>query len=156
TAAGGVPAISTAEFPDLTSDTLQALLRQAGEGGQSTGWLVDYGLQRTDLKAWLAAISGIGPKLWALFAGKLDAALKQAGVKDGARLIVLPAGALGLLPLDLARDAAGGRSFAEAFNVTAIPSLEAYLAAARAAGKAGAPSLTEVINPTGDIRRLNL
>ena len=33
-------------------------------------------------KAWLAAIDGIGPKLWTLFAGKLDAALKQAGRQE--------------------------------------------------------------------------
>ena len=107
--------------------------------------------------AWLAAIDGIGPKLWTLFAGKLDAALKKAGVKKGARLIVLPTGALGLLPLELARDPArraGG--FAEAYNVTAIPSLEAYLAAARAAAKPGKPSLAEAVNPTGDDPEANL
>ena len=89
-------------------------------------------------------------------AGKLDAALKEAGVKDGTRLIVLPTGALGLLPLELARDPATGRSFANAYNVTAIPSLEAYLAAARAAAKAGKPSLAEAVNPTGDDPEANL
>jgi CHAT domain-containing protein len=156
TAAGGLPAISVAEIPELTSDTLRALLRQTNELGQSTGWLADYERQQTDPAAWLEAIRTIGPKLWTLFAGKLDAALKQAGVKDGARLIVLPSGALGLLPLELAGDPEGGRSFADAYNVTAIPSLEAYLAAARTAAKAGAPSLAEAINPTGDIPRLNL
>ena len=97
---------------------------------------MDYERQQTEPQAWLAAIGGIGPKLWTLFAGKLDAALKEAGVKNGTRLIVLPTGALGLLPLELARDPATGRSFADAYNVTAIPSLEAYLAAARAAAKA--------------------
>src|SRR5262249_60343497 len=62
----------------------------------------------------------------------------------------------GLLRLALARNPAAGRSFAEAYNATATPSLEAYLAAARTAAKAGAPSLAEAINPTGDIPRLNL
>ena len=156
TAADGVPSISVAEFPDLTSDALQALLRHTDAAGQASGWLVDYDRQQTAPQAWLAAIGGIGPKLWTLFAGKLDAALKQAGVKDGARLIVLPTGALGLLPLELARDPASGRSFADAYNVTAIPSLEAYLAAARTAAKAEAPSLAEAVNPTGDIPELSL
>ena len=156
TAAEGVPSISIAEFPDLTSDKLQALLRHTDEAGQTTGWFVDYARQQTAPTAWLAAIDGIGPKLWTLFAGKLDAALKQAGVKDGARLAVLPTGALGLLPLELARDPAAGRTFADAYNVTAIPSLEAYLAAARTAAKAEAPSLAEAVNPTGDDPELSL
>jgi CHAT domain-containing protein len=97
------------------------------------------------------AIEEIGPKLWSLFAGTLDAELKAAGVKDGARLIVLPQGALGLLPLDLARDPERGRSFAETYEITNIPSLEAYLAGARTAAKASAPSLAEAVNPTGDL-----
>ena len=93
----------------------------------------------------------------------LDAVRRQtrrgaetAGVKDGARLIVLPADALGLLPLELARDPASGRSFADAYNVTVIPSLEAYLAAARASAKGEGPSLAEAVNPTGDIPQLSL
>ncbi|MGB8869020.1 MAG: CHAT domain-containing protein, partial [Rhodomicrobium sp.] len=156
TAADGVPAISAVEFPDLTSGTLEALLRHTDKAGQASGWRVDYDRQQTDLNAWLSAIDGIGPKLWTLFAGKLDAALKQAGVKDGARLIVLPTGALGLLPLELARDPATARSFADAYNVTAIPSLQAYLAAARTAAKAEGPSLAEAVNPTGDDPELSL
>ncbi len=156
TAGDGGPVFSAAEFPGLTSSALGDLLRHTDKAGQTTGWRVDYDRQQTDLNAWLAAIDGIGPKLWTLFAGKLDAALKQAGVKDGARLIVLPTGALGLLPLETARDPATGRSFADAYNVTAIPSLEAYLAAARAAAKADWPSLAEAVNPTGDIPELSL
>jgi CHAT domain-containing protein len=156
TVADNIPAIAVTEFPELTSATLQALLRQTGEAGQASGWLVDYERQQTDPKAWRAAIEGIGPKLWTLFAGKLDGALKKAGVKDGARLIVLPTGALGFLPLELARDPVSGRSFAEAYNVTEVPSLEAYLAAARTAAKAGPPSLAEAVNPTGDIPGLGL
>ena len=69
---------------------------------------------------------------------------------------MLPTGALGLLPLELARNPASGRTFAEAYNVTAIPSLEAYLAAARATAKAEAPSLAEAVNPTGDDPELSL
>ncbi len=156
TAKEGVPSISVAELPGLTSDALKDLLRRTDKAGISSGWLVDYDRQQAEPQAWLAAIGGIGPKLWTLFAGKLDAALKQAGVKDGTRLIVLPTGALGLLPLELARNPATGRSFADAYNVTAIPSLEAYLAAARVSAKAEAPSLAEAVNPTGDIPKLSL
>ena len=150
TAADGVPSISVAEFPDLTSDELQALLRSTDAAGQASGWLVDYDRQQTAPKAWLAAIGGIGPKLWTLFAGKLDAALKQAGVKHGARLIVLPTGALGLLPLELARDPAGGRSFADAYNVTADPEPRSLSRRRPRRRQGGAPSLAEAVNPTGD------
>ena len=156
TAADGGPSISVAEFPGLTLDALKELLRHTDAAGQESGWLVDYDRQQTAPQAWLAAIDGIGPKLWALFAGKLDASLKQAGVKDGARLIVLPTGTLGLLPLELARDPAAGRTFADVYNVTAVPSLEAYFAAARTAAKAEGPSLAEAVNPTGDIPELSL
>jgi len=119
--------------------------------GASKGWLAAYNRQDDDWDAWQKAIAEIGPKLWSLFAGTLDAELKAAGVKDGARLIVLPQGALGLLPLELARDPASGRSFAEAYEVTNIPSLEAYLAATRTSAKASTPSLAEAVNPTGDL-----
>ena len=68
TATEGVPFLSVAEFPDLTSDKLQALLRHTDEAGQTTGWFVDYERQQTEPQAWLAAIGGIGPKLWTLFA----------------------------------------------------------------------------------------
>jgi CHAT domain-containing protein len=156
TAAEGVPVLSVAEFPNLTKSAFLAPVARVDEAGRIRGWLVDYDRQQTEPQAWLAAIDGIGPKLWTLFAGKLDAALKQAGVKDGARLIVLPTGALGLLPLELARDPATGRSFADAYNVTEIPSLEAYLAAARTAAKTGTPSLAEAVNPTGDDPELSL
>ena len=141
---------------DLTDEEwalIEPLIPPAMRGG---GKLPDYKRQDTAFSAWLAAIDGIGPKLWTLFAGQLDAALKQAGVKHGARLIVLPTGALGLLPLELARDPATGRSFADAYNVTEIPSLEAYLGAARAAAKADAPSLAAAVNPTGGDPELSL
>ena len=68
---------------------------------------------------------------------------------------MLPTGAPGLLPLELARDPVAGRGFAT-YNVTAIASLEAYLAAARTAAKAEGPSLAEAVNPTGDDPEANL
>ena len=130
--------------------------RQTDEAGRSTGWLAAYAHQDDDPEGWKQAIEEIGPKLWSLFAGALEAELKAAGVKDGARLIVLPQGALGLLPLELASDPASGRIFADAYEITSVPSLEAYLAAAGAAAKVSAPSLAEAVNPTGDDPLLTL
>ncbi len=151
TEADGAASIRAVELSGLTPDALKALLRETDKDGRSTGWLAAYEHQDGEPDVWQKTIAEIGPKLWSLFAGALDAELKAAGVKDGARLIVLPQGALGLLPLDLAHDPASGRSLAEAYEMTNIPSLEAYLAATRAAAMASTPSLAEAVNPTGDL-----
>ena len=74
---------------------------------------------------WLAAIDAIGPQLWTLFAGALDQALASAGVAPGARLIWLPTGALGLLPLGLATDPQSGRRLSDTYEIVYAPSLQA-------------------------------
>ncbi|MGO9543275.1 MAG: hypothetical protein ACLPPF_00555 [Rhodomicrobium sp.] len=47
TAVKGVPVISVAEFPDLTSGALEAMLRQTDNAGQTTGSRLDYDHQQT-------------------------------------------------------------------------------------------------------------
>ena len=52
-----------------------------------------------------------------------------AGVKPGARLIWLPTGALGILPLGLAQDPVSKRRFADDYEIVYAPSLEALATA---------------------------
>jgi tetratricopeptide (TPR) repeat protein len=93
---------------------------------------------------WLAAIDAMGPQLWTLFAGALDQALASSGVAPGARLIWLPTGALGLLPLGLATDPQSGRRLSDSYEIVYAPSLGA-LALAQGRIVAPAPPPTAVV-----------
>jgi CHAT domain-containing protein len=94
--------------------------------------------------------------LWTLFAGRLDAELQRLGVQSGGRLVWLPAGALGLLPLGLAREPTGRRQFVDAYEIVYAPSLEALGSASLQLAQAPAASLAETVNPTGNIPKLDL
>lgn len=153
------PSVSMLQVPDLTVAQLNVLMRGDGATGKSGGWLGAFKIQylpwqeqRARLAEWRDAIDGIGPDLWRLFAGRLDAELRRLGVKDGAPLVWLPTGALGLLPLQLARDPATGRRFADVYEIINVPSLEAYATAARQAAQRLPLMLATAVNPTGDLR----
>jgi CHAT domain-containing protein len=91
------------------------------------------------------------PELWPLFAGKLDAALKEHGLKPGARVVWLPTGALGVLPLGAAQDPVSKRRFADDYEIVYAPSLAALTAAQARITQVVPPTLAVVINPTGDL-----
>ncbi len=157
------PALSVLELPELTTVRLNEVMKGPADDPKVTGWLGAFNIQYLEepektrrLPEWIAAIRIVGPNLWQLFAGTLDKDLAARGVRPGARLIVLPTGALGLLPLGLAQDPATGRRFVEMYELTEAPSLEALAAAARRIATPAAPTLAAVINPTGLIPRLAL
>jgi CHAT domain-containing protein len=86
--------------------------------------------------------------LWTLVAGPLVKALDARGVLAGSSLLLLPQGALGLLPLGLARNPATGERLFERYELSFAPSL----AALRSRGSdEPAPSLAAIVNPTGDL-----
>jgi CHAT domain-containing protein/tetratricopeptide (TPR) repeat protein len=143
------------DLPDLTTDRLNALL--LGDA-KSSGWRGAYSINQLPEAAfeerwpeWLAAIDGLGPQLWTLLGGPLDGALKQAGVGPGARIVWLPSGGLGILPLGLAQDAASNRRLADTYEIVYAPSLEALAAAQQRITEAAPPTLAAVVNPTGDL-----
>lgn len=154
---GGSPGrnIAVVDVPSLTTQSLSALL--VGDTDGVRGWIGAYFANYMPLddndgrwSQWLAAIDGLGPKLWALFGGKLDAALKTHSVKPGARIVWLPPGWLGILPLGLAQNPASGQRFADDYEIIYAPSLAA-LAASDSGRDARHATLAAVVNPTGDL-----
>lgn len=121
-------------------DTLNDELR--GEDN----WLAAYGSDDTRI----SAIGRIGDRLWDLIGDPLVKALGDRDVAPGARLLLLPQGALGLLPLGLARDPDTGECLIERFELTLAPSIAVLDVEAHNSG--ATPSLAAIVNPTGDLR----
>jgi CHAT domain-containing protein/tetratricopeptide (TPR) repeat protein len=157
TKAGQGTDVAVIDMPELTPDRLSKLL--VGEtGGKAGGWVAAYFINYVDAAEqnrrwpeWLGAIEGLGPELWRLIGARLDATLKERGVKPGAQLVWLPSGWLGILPLGVAQDPASKRRLSDAYEIVYAPSLETFAAARRAVAKAAPPTLAVVINPTGDL-----
>jgi CHAT domain-containing protein len=147
--------ITVVDLPELTTLRLSQLL-VGQDDGPVAGWIGAYFINYLDShehsrrwSEWTGAIDKIGLDLWRLFAGRLDAVLKQRGVKPDARLVWLPSGWLGILPLGLAQDPATKRRFADDYEIVYAPSLEAL--AQDQAAKGATPTLAAIVNPTGDL-----
>jgi len=145
------------DVPALTTQSLSKLL-VGSKDRPNSGWIGAYFVNYlTGSEAeerwpdWISGIDEVGPELWRLFAGTLDAALRESGLKNGARLVWLPSGWLGILPLGLARDPGGNRRFADHYEIAYSPSLDALSIAEGFADKPEAATLAAVVNPTGDL-----
>jgi CHAT domain-containing protein/tetratricopeptide (TPR) repeat protein len=154
---GATPAgLTPVELPGLTTAALDTLVRGVGP---DDGWLGAYAINLLPdddaldqlWPKWMTAIDDLGPDLWRLFGARLDAALKRSGVKAGARLVWLPTGSLGILPLGLAQDPAGKRRLLDSYEIVYAPSLDALTAAQAQIARAEPASLAAVVNPTGDL-----
>ena len=157
-AASGRDGVRHVSLPDDTGEKLFVLLRGPRNDPKLTGWLGAYFINQLPSAEferrkpeWMAAIKGVGPELWRLFGESLKAELKAAGVARGARLVFLPPGELGILPLGLAQDPATKRHLADDYEIVYAPSLEALIAAHSRAGETAPATLAVVINPTGDL-----
>src|SRR5262249_17626124 len=157
--AEGAHGINVLDLPELTSEKLDVLIRGERKDGKTGGWLgvyninyiVDDGELDRRWPEWTRAILDLGPALWRLGGERLHAALKDRGVKPGARLIWMPTGALGILPVGLAQDPVSKRRIGEEYEVVYAPSLEALAAAQGLIAKHAPASLAAIINPTGDL-----
>ena len=149
--------LTVLDVPALNTSSLAELL-VGPKDVPNTGWIgayfVNY-LEGPDAERrwpeWIAGIDRIGPELWRLFGGKLDAALKERGVKRGTRLVWMPSGWLGILPLGLAQDPVSKRRFADDYQIVYAPSLEALAAGDELVASAKRATLAAVVNPTGDL-----
>jgi CHAT domain-containing protein len=152
---GSVTAIN---LPTLTTTRLAEVMRGPADNEQVTGWLGAFNIQylpKAERDArwleWPATIEGISWELWRLFGGALHTALADAGVKPGARLIWMPAGALGLLPIGLAQATPDQPRLGDLYEIVTAPSLESMLAAQRQVATPASLSLALVVNPTDDL-----
>jgi CHAT domain-containing protein len=157
TKAGPAEDVSIIDLPELTTQRLSEVLIGSGDGPPG-GWLgayfVNY-LEGEEMQKrwpeWTAAIDNLGPELWQLLGAPLASVLKQRGLKPGARLVWLPSGWLGTLPLGLAQDPVSKRRLVDDYEIVYAPSLEALAAAQALVAKPVPPTLAIVINPTGDL-----
>jgi CHAT domain-containing protein/tetratricopeptide (TPR) repeat protein len=143
------PLVTVLDLPELTTGGLDAVL---------TRWFAAYPASNLSyqeinkrLAQWERALDALIPELWPLFAGKLDAALKERGLKPGARLVWLPTGALGTLPLGAAQDPVSKRRLSDNYEIVYAPSLGALTAAQTRVSQDTIPTLAAIINPTGDL-----
>ena len=162
-AGDGGPIITVLELPGLTSERLDRLLRGAGKDPAVGGWFGAYNIQylpseqqASRIGEWRAAIEGIGPTLWTLFAARLDAELQRLGVGraagwSGYRPVPSAScrwASLGILP------AVGSSLMLTRLHMCRVSSI----AGSAAIQLAQAPdiSLAAAVNPTGNIPKLSL
>ena len=163
TRAGERAKLSVINLPNLTPIKLRAIVWGQADAKQVGGWFGAYNIQYLSeieysmrVHEWLDAINSIGPQLWRLFGAATVKELQRLGVRRGARVILLPSGPLGLLPLGLAENRSMNRRFAELYEFVETPSLVALSDAADRVSKRNDLSLAAIINPTGEIERLAL
>ena len=151
------PKATVIDLPELTPDRLSTLL-VGPDGTTGGGWVGAYFANYFEGEEkekrwpqWMSAIDDLGPALWRLFGSELDDTLKAQGVKDGASLVWVPSGWLGVLPVGLAQDPVSKRRLGDTFEITVTPSLAALAAVRDRAAKSDSASLVAVINPTGDL-----
>lgn len=154
----GSKAITVIDLPELNTERLALQFAGDANGDKLGGWFAAYTINylggyelNERWNEWLSAIGNLGPDLWRLLGGALDLALQDAGVKTGARVVWLPTGTLGVLPLGLAQDPATKRRLADTYEIVYAPSLAALSAVQKQITKAAPATLAAIVNPTGDL-----
>jgi CHAT domain-containing protein/tetratricopeptide (TPR) repeat protein len=158
TGSAGQERIDALALPADTSEKLFVLLRGPRKDPRLTGWLGAYFINQLQgdefnrrWPEWMGAIDKVGAELWGVFGAQLSAALKARAVAPGARLVFLPPGDLGVLPLALTQDPASRRRLVDDYETVYSPSLD-VLAAAHDVDAGPTPgTLAAIINPTGDL-----
>jgi CHAT domain-containing protein len=158
----GAIRLSSLDAADLTSRSITDFLRGPNSGRELGGWFGAYQANylprlagRQKWQAWLATIDGLGPALWNLVGRSISRALAAADVKPGTELIIIPQGALGVLPIGLAEDPKSGRRLIDDYVVTYVPNVATIAAISerlRTLRPEAAVSLAAVINPTSDLK----
>ena len=149
--------LTVVDLPNLTTGRLSDVL-VGKETGRLAGWLGGYFanyMQGADFEQrwpdWISAIDHIGPQLWTLVGSALDTVLRQRGVERGTRLVWLPSGWLGILPLGLAQDPVSKRRLTDDYEIAYAPSLELLTAGRELAAAPVRATLAAIVNPTGDL-----
>ncbi|MBK8985340.1 MAG: tetratricopeptide repeat protein [Chloroflexi bacterium] len=148
-------------LPGLTTDYLTELLQGAEDEAALSGWLGAYGgfLRNEDTsaqEAWFQAINAVASQLWDALMGPIHQQLQTLNPPDGAPILLMPQGGLGLLPLHAAwrQVSSQPRYFSDDYTVTYAPSAYAVHISRQHAAQPErqARSLFAAINPTRDLK----
>lgn len=150
--------LSVAAAPMLTVQSVVEIYGGPDFPNQMRGWLGSYEIQlgsREEIEQripeWHRAVESIGEALWQLVGGPLVTALDAAGVKQGAQLVLMPAGHISLLPLALSQATPDAPRLMDNYVLSMAPSLDVLVAAKARAAASDPPSLAAIANPTGDL-----
>lgn len=151
----GIPSLSLDQLlwlPDLKEAYLRVLLQGPGQQAQMRGWLDARLNALTDPSAWLTTIDATGWTLWDRLMGPIAARLATLGIR---RVLLMPQGRLGLLPLHAAWRELDGekRYFLDDYTITYVASAYARRVSEGRLHdtQRHARTLLAVINPTEDL-----
>jgi CHAT domain-containing protein/tetratricopeptide (TPR) repeat protein len=143
-------------LPDFTTPRLQGLLVNEvmllSEGDDRLFAMLGAGQTTIDLHAYADDFDQLGHRLWDQVVGAVAERLGRLGVADGAPVVLVPHGGLGLLPLHAAGPQ-GGLPFADRHPVIYAPSLDVLRAGRqRLTESAGIEDrLLALADPVGDL-----
>jgi hypothetical protein len=86
----------------VTDSHVATLLQAPRDVSALGGWLGAYLDRRTDVRGWFAAIEQTGQVLWDMLLGPIQQRLTTIGLAEGAPVLLMPQGGIGLLPLHAA------------------------------------------------------
>ncbi|MCL4299210.1 MAG: CHAT domain-containing protein [Anaerolineae bacterium] len=135
---------------DFTDDDLNALLVGSED---KLGWLWTY---TRDMQRWQTTIESFTGRLWDVLMEPVHQKLTDLGLAQGAPVLLMPQGGLGLLPLHAAWREVDGekRAFLDDYTVSYAPSAYALSVGQRRLREDEdryGRKLLAVINPTGDL-----
>jgi len=158
TAATGNVDVAVVDLPELGTDGVNEFARGPADEREFAGWFGAFSIQylpgpqyAARMGEWLAAIDALGPTLWHLVGESLYRELESLGVQQGSRIIWLPTGILGVVPIGLAQDPTSGRRLGEMYELVYVPSFDALTAAVRQVATPARDTLAAIANPTGDL-----
>jgi CHAT domain-containing protein/tetratricopeptide (TPR) repeat protein len=127
---------------------------------ENPGWIRAYaaytlGQDGSSLQDWKAAIENLTNRLWDTLMGPVHGRLTELGLAEGAPVILMPQGGLGLLPLHAAWRLIDGvrRFFLDDYTVSYAPSAYVLSVSHRRTQnrRHRQPALLAVVNPTHDL-----
>jgi CHAT domain-containing protein len=149
---------------EFTDATLQMLLQGTPESAELGGWLGAYRnfLNASDAtprllheQAWHETIEVTGKELWDGLLGRVHSHLNNLKLPEGAPVVLMPQGGLGLLPLHAAWHEVNGvkRAFLDDYTVSFAPSGYALRISQQRLQDSQRQHrrLLAVINPTADL-----
>lgn len=151
-------AITAVDSPELTTSCVSELILRPAKDTKPDSWLAAYSknyqmvalreamrkltwgseeyrklLDDRDklMEEWLTSVGSLGSGLWELIGEKLSQELKKGSFEPGARLVWMPTGPLGILPIGLAEDPSTGKRLGETYEIVYAPSIDALAAASK-------------------------